>query len=235
MKILSAKLKFTAACLAFLSFFSCAANINGVISPNGSADINISLSLGQRITTLIRSFSAAGGKEAERVLDGASITRSMSNAPGISLVTFRNTSASAVEGRIVISHISEFLSSGGQFITFQQNSSGGRCVININRENASVILGNLSPEINDYLTAILAPIAIDDEMTKTEYLALVASFYNKAVSDEIASSRIRASIDFPANVKTVKGGTFSGRRAVFDIPLLDILVLETPLVYEVNW
>ena len=175
----------------------------------------------------------------QQVLDGASIARSMTGSPGISSVTFRNTSASSVEGQILISQINEFLSArnsnGGGFITFEQRNSGGRCVISLNRDNAPAILGNLSPEITDYLTAILAPIAIGDEMTKIEYLELVTSFYNKAVSDEIAASRIRASIDFPANVTFVKGGTSAGRRAVFDVPLLDLLVLETPLSYEVTW
>ena len=76
-------------------------------------------------------------------------------------------------------------------------------------------------------------------MNKNEYLELVASFYNVTISNEIASSRIRASIEFPGSVRNViapgRTGTFSGRRANFDIPLLDLLVLETPLVYEVTW
>jgi len=204
------------------------------LAANGSADITVNISLGQRITSLIRSFSEAGGMQAERIIDSASIAKSMTGSPGISSAIFRNTSASAVEGRIVISRVSEFLS-GGDFIIFEQKNSGGRCVINLNRENVPAILGSLSPDITDYLTAILAPIAIGDEMTKTEYLDLVASFYNRTVSDEIASSKIRASIEFPANVTAVKGGTSSGRRAVFEISVLDLLVLETPLVYEVIW
>jgi len=36
-------------------------------------------------------------------------------------------------------------------------------------------------------------------------------------------------------VQSVRGGTFSGRRAEFSIPLVDILVMETPLSYEVVW
>jgi len=238
----SGKWVFLTLCVCFLTFFSCTARIDGVLAANGSANLTVSMSLGQRITSLIRSFSVAGGQQADQTIDGASIARSMTGAPGISSVTFRNTSASAVEGRIVISHISEFFSaagidnnSGKRFITFEQKNSGGRCVINLDRENAPAILESLSPEITDYLTAILAPIAIGDEMTKPEYLELVASFYSKAVSDEIAASRVRASIEFPANITAVKGGSSSGRRAVFDISLLDLLVLETPLNYEVIW
>ncbi|MCL2211980.1 MAG: hypothetical protein FWB95_08780 [Treponema sp.] len=229
---LSGKGLFFALCFGFFTLFSCTARIDGSLETNGSARLTVSMSLGQRITSLIRSFSSAGGQQTEQILDGASIAKSMTGSPGVSSVTFRNTSASSVEGQILISHIDEFF---GKFITFEQKNTSGRCVININRDNASVILESLSSEVTDYLTAILAPIAIGDEMTKPEYLELVTVFYNKAVSDEISASRIRASIDFPANVKTVKGGVSSGRKAVFDVPLVDLLVLETPLNFEVTW
>jgi hypothetical protein len=81
----------------------------------------------------------------------------------------------------------------------------------------------------------MAPLATGEELDKAEYLELVASFYNRAISEEIAASRIRASLDFPGAVTSVQGGTFSGRRVTFDIPLLDLLVLETPLSYSVAW
>jgi hypothetical protein len=55
------------------------------------------------------------------------------------------------------------------------------------------------------------------------------------VADEIAAAKIRAFIDFPGPINAVKGGTYTGRRAVFEVPLLDLLVLETPLNYEIRW
>jgi hypothetical protein len=161
----------------------------------------------------------------------------MSSAPGIASVSFRNTTPSAIEGTVRISSINEFLSAAdnenpqNRFIVFEQR----RLELNINRENGSVILELLSPEIADYLNALMAPVATGEELDKSEYLELVASFYNKAISDEIAGSRIRVSIEFPGSITSVRGGTFSGRRADFDIPLLDLLVLETPVVFQVEW
>jgi hypothetical protein len=160
----------------------------------------------------------------------------MSAAPGVASASLRNTTPSAVEGQVRVSRIGDFLSAadGRGFISFSQGT-GGRCEINISRENGPVILGLLSPEIADYLNALMAPIATGENLSRAEYLELVASFYNKAISDEIAGSRIRASIEFPGTVSAVRGGTFSGRRANFDIPLADLLVLSTPLSYEVRW
>jgi len=192
------------------------------------------------MTSLIRSLAAAGGHTGPSdrpVLDGSAIAQSMSNAPGIAHVSLVNTGPSALEGAVVISNINRFLAVGETrgFVSFEQGRAGGSCEININRDNGPAILGILSPDISDYLSALMAPLATGEELTRLEYLQLVASVYSRGVSDEIAGSRIRASIDFPGQVTSVRGGTFSGRKVNFDIPLLDLLVLETPLSYEVRW
>jgi len=232
-------------CLIIFPFLSCAARINGSLNADGSASLSVNMSLEPRMTGLIRRLAAAGGATEgadSLVLDGAAIARSMAAAPGVASVVLRNTSPAAVEGTIRISNVSEFLSAADmerdpqrRFISFQQTQSGGSCRININLNNGPVILELLSMDIADYLNALMAPIATGEEMSKTEYLGLVTSVYNKPISDEIAGSRIRASIDFPGPVTRARGGTFSGRRAEFDIPLLDLLVLETPFILEVDW
>ena len=220
---------------------SCAARIDGALAANGSASLSVSMSLGQQTAALVQRLAAAGGQGGP-VLDGPAISRSMAGAGGVASATLRNTGPAALEGQIRISAISEFLAAasnraanGRGFIEFAQSGTGGRCTLNISRENGPAIIELLSPQIADFLNALMAPLATGENISKTEYLELVASFYNRAVSDEIAGSRIRAFIDFPGAVTSVSGGTFSGRRVNFDIPLLDLLVLETPLIYEVNW
>jgi hypothetical protein len=234
MKLFFRKLTFL--CFAFVPLFSCAARIDGSFAEDSSAALTVVVSLEPRMTALIRSLAAVGGQTGP-VLDGSAITQSMSGAPGVAHVSLRNTTPSAVEGQVRISRIGEFLAAadGSGFITFEQGRAGGRCVITINRENGPVILELLSAEIADYLNALMAPLATGEEISRPEYLELIAVVYNRAISDEIAGSRFRAFIEFPGVITSVTGGTFSGRRAIFDIPLLDLLVLETPLNYEVRW
>jgi len=196
------------------------------------------MSLEPRMTNLIRLLAAAGGHTDSQILDGPAIAQSMSNSSlGNVSASFRNTASAAIEGPIRIVNINHFLAAGdiGNFIFFEQGNNGGHCEIKISLDNGPVILHNLSQEIEDYLNALMAPLATGEKMSKLEYLTLVTSVYSRAISDEIAGSRIRASLDFPGLITSVKGGTFSGRRAEFDIPLLDLLVLETPLSYEVRW
>jgi hypothetical protein len=230
-----------------LSFMSCTARINGSLQANGQADLQIYAALEPRMTALIGSFAAASGtaQPGAPILNGAAMAASMSAAPGVESASFKNTSPAAIEGQVKIAKIGDFLAPGmvdgkqpGQgrgFITFEQSSSGGRCTVTISLETGPGILPLISTEMSEYLSALMAPLATDEVLTKTEYLFLVSSMYGRGIADEISKAAINASLEFPGPVQSVTGGTFSGRKAEFVIPLLDILVLETPLRYEITW
>jgi hypothetical protein len=218
---------------------SCASQINGSLGKSGQAELNVSIALQPRMAALIRNLSAATGSAAmdAPVLDGALITRSLSAAPGVASVAFRNTTPDSFEGPVRISHIGDLLAphEGTGFISFEQTAAGGRCVITLSRESGPGILSLISPEMSGYLGALMAPLATGEQIGQAEYLSLVSAVYGRAIADEIAQSSIRASIEAPGPVQSVQGGTFLGRRADFAIPLLDLLVLETPLSYELVW
>ena len=229
--------------LAFALCTSCAAQINGSLKGDGQADLQIRAALEPRMTALIGGLAAASGtaQPGAPILDGPAIAASMSAAPGVSSASFKNTAPAAIEGPIKIAKIGDFLAPDGSnkasFIVFEQNAGGGggKCAINLSRDSGPEILALISPEISDYLSALMAPLVTGETMTKAQYLILVSSVYSRNITDEISKAVVRASIEFPGTVQSAQGGTFSGKRAEFAIPLLDILVLETPLSYEVVW
>jgi hypothetical protein len=227
--------------LAFaLLCVSCTARINGSLMGDGQADLQIYAALEPRITRLLNALSAASGavQQGAPILDGPAIAASMSSAPGVASVSFANTAPSAIEGPVKIKNIGDFLGSrfSGGFIRFIPNHPvGGRCTITLNLKTGPQMLAYISPDIVAYLSALMAPLATGEAMTKKEYLQLIASIYGGGIADEIAEALLHATIDFPGPVQSVKGGTFSGKRATFAIPLVDLLVLEKPLSYEVVW
>ena len=225
--------------LAFaLLFSSCATQISGSLQTDGRADLNIFASLEPRMSALIMGFAAAAGvAPGTAILDGPSIAESMAAAPGIASVSLGNTSPVSIEGNIRASHIGDLLAGGGaDFITFEQlPGGGGRFTAGLDRDSGRAILALISPDIANYLAALMAPVATGEAMTRAEYLFLVGAVYGSGIAEEISGATIRAWIDFPGPIQSIRGGTFSGRRAEFAIPLLDVLVLETPLSYEVVW
>ena len=222
-----------------VAFSSCSARIEGVVREGGAAEISLKTSLEMRTHALISSLRDFMGDESDApILDGPSISRSMAAAPGIRSVSLGNTGPAALEGDILISDVNDFLATGtARFITFTEGQDVGSSsiVINLDRAAAPQIISRLSPEVEEYLAALLAPVVLGEVMPAQEYIALVTMVYGRPQAQEIAAAKISVSIEFPRPPTVVLGGTASGRRAEFEIPLVDLLVLETPLLYEVHW
>lgn len=231
------------AVLPALLFASCFAAINGAVGEGASADLRLRVSLGPRTAALIHTLrSFAGEANNTPILDGDAISNSMAAAPGIRSFSLKNSGPHTLDGTISLSNAGDFLSSGAanpsggsRFITYTEERDAASIVVTLDKNTAPELISRLSAEAGGYLEALMAPAVTGERMTAREYLDLVASIYGRPLSDEIAAAMIQGKIDFPRPVKAVRGGTFSGKQAVFDIPLLDILVLETPLRYEVSW
>jgi len=223
--------------LAIVIFFpSCSARINAQFIQNGSGSVQLQAGLEPNMIALLRSFSSLSGSQSGSVLDAAVLNRSLTSAKGIASSALRNTGQERVEGTIGVSHISDLLNSGAnRFVQYEASSSSGRLAIHLDRNIAPQILMQIYPEALDYLSALMAPAATGEALSKAEYLVLAESVYGKALAAEIAASRVTATITMSGAVKSVKGGTYSGREARFDIALVDLLVLEQPLNYEITW
>ena len=220
---------------------SCSARIDGVVKEGGATTLNIKTSLEPRTSALIRSLMSFMREDVNApILDGVAISRSMAAAPGINSVSLKNTGSAALEGSISIANVGSFLALSGaktRFITYTEGRTAGSSsiVIVLNRESAPEIISMLSPEIEEYLSALMAPVVLGETSTRQEYLNLLTSIYGRPLSDEIAAARIRAFIEFPRPVTEIRGGNASGKQAEFDIPITDILVLERPLYYSISW
>jgi hypothetical protein len=222
---------------------SCSARVEGSLRNDSSGELTLEASLEPRMAALIRSLSAimdSGAKGETPILDGPAIALSMSAAPGIAGVSFHNVSPTAIAGDISISAVNEFLTltaDRGRFITYEGAgpSSEGRLLIALSRSTAPQVLSLISPDVTDYLSALMAPAATGEALSKAEYLFLVSTIYGRPLSDEIAAAKIFITIDFPGPVRSIRGGTYQARRAQFELPLADLLVLEPPLEYEVRW
>jgi hypothetical protein len=223
--------------VAAVFFASCSGRITGSIQANEQGEFIIEAELAPVSARLLAPLSPTTvTARPAPVLDAGVIALSLKDAPGISSAQLRNTTPESITGGISFVKISDFLTSGAfRFITWEQNTTSGRAVITIDRKNGPQMLAMLSQDISDYLSAIMAPIATGEPLTKREYLQLVSGVYGDAIAREIEGAEIAVSIRFPGRVTLAEGGSFSGSTVRFYIRLLDILTLETPLVYETRW
>jgi hypothetical protein len=152
-------------------------------------------------------------------------------------VSLRNTGPGSVAGTVRLSRVDAFLAipEAQGSLRFIQYDPAGKLAITLDRNSAPRLLSLFSPEITNYLSALMAPAATGIALPEAEYLDLVSSVYGRPMAEEIAASRITAVITFPGPVTSVRGGAASGTQARFEIPLLKLLVLENPLEYEAAW
>jgi hypothetical protein len=221
---------------------SCTARIDGTLRSGGSAELKLRAALGARTSALIRSLqSLMGGAPGDRILDGPALARSLSAAPGIASVFLENTGPAAIEGTITVARIGDLLSPAApgpgmeRFVTWEESGGGGRLRLNLDRNSAPAVIALISPEVTAYMEALMAPAVTGEQLSRGEYLDLVAAVYGRPLADEIAAARIQLFLEFPRPVAGIRGGTASGNRAEFSLPLAELLVLESPLVYEVSW
>jgi len=229
----------------FAVLVSCSGRISGQLVQDGSGTLQIQAGLEPNMIALIQNVRDTNGGQGGGMLDAAALNRALQTAPGIASSALRNTGQEKIDGSVRVSNMGELLNTGTvRFITYTAPSGAvpGRLTIHLDRHNAPQVLKQLSPEAVYYLSLLLAPAATGEAVSRAEYLTQVELVYSmikgvdgKALAEEIAASRIKAVITLPGTVKSIKGGTASGREARFDIPLTDILVLEKALDYEITW
>jgi len=217
---------------------SCTTSINTIIYDGGSADLDMDTSLLPRTIALINSLrSFAGEDTGSPILDASSIALSLSMSMGVGSISLGNTDNASLEGRISISDIGNFLAGEGEqrLITYTIESNNSSIAVNLSMANAPQIISMLSPDVEEYLIAFMAPCVTGEIYTKDEYLGLLSMVYGNALAAEIANAAININIILPGTIKSAIGGIYSGNRIAFNIPLVDLMVLEDALIYEIHW
>jgi hypothetical protein len=219
----------------------CTLNLSGTVRANteggAAADLNVHTVLKKNTAALFDALNKDGGTSA---LDATYINEGLAAAPGIAASALKNKSAQEIEGKINISRLETMLSAqkpaaGSDGIGYKKTEGGGVFTVKLNRKNGGALLANISPDFADYVSVFFAPIATGEELSKQAYLDLLREVYGAPIADEVNASVITLSLDFPANIKSAQGLRYSGSRARIELPLVDLLVLEHEINYEITW
>lgn len=235
--------------LLFFALTSCSARVDGTLFQDGSAELYLDTGLEPGMAKLIATLSNYSANSVPEddvpLLDAMAISASFGQAPGVASVILQNKDERSLGGTIQIHTVDELLhhsppeaaahTSAARFIRYERRSQGGQLLISLEREAGPELLSLVSPEIAEYLSALMAPIATGEVLDPQEYLDLVQMVYGETIARELQDAKIHADITVPGLIESVRGGTFSDRKASFTIDLLDILVLAKPLDYIISW
>ncbi|MDR0550747.1 MAG: hypothetical protein LBG72_01880 [Spirochaetaceae bacterium] len=234
----------TRACLlcgAFLIFLAsgCSLNMNTTLAANGSCEVALDAKFKPAAAALFKSLNTdAQGTAAVNVLDAEIINKGLLASKGVSAARITNTAPDALSGKVNISKLETFISGGGGAaspVHFESTPLGGRFSLMLNLKTGGDFLSAISPDLADYVSALFAPAATGESLSRAEYLKVVSDAYGKKISDEIAVSNLNLRFRFPAPIKSAKGLKYNGAEAFVDLPLTDVLTLEKELAFEVIW
>ncbi|MDR0539392.1 MAG: hypothetical protein LBG74_02660 [Spirochaetaceae bacterium] len=172
----------------------------------------------------------------DTVIDAELFNKGISASKGIKSARLKNIGPASIAGTIEVSKLDVFISGARQApVVFENVPSGGKFALTLTIETGEAFLSSISPDLADYVSALLAPIATGERLSRQEYLDLIAGVYGKKIAAEIAGSTIKLLMRFPAPVKRARGLSYKSNTAVLELPLTAVLVLENELVWEVEW
>lgn len=186
---------------------------------------------------------AAGGASAASVsiFDAPGITASL-KATGLSVQSVTVDGASLAVSALVAKP--ETLLAGSVAV----NPGDKTFKATVDRKAVNAAIGLMPASTRDYLDLLMAPVFTGEAMTTSEYRELIGAAYGKTIAGELDAARFTLTVKTPGPVKNAKidasapgsngaSGTVktAGSEAVFTIPLITLLVLESPLTAEVGW
>ncbi len=228
--------------IAIASLASCAARYDAVLREDGSARITVSARLATSALRLAENLAAfsSGPSRASNAspIDAASIGSSLRGAPSVSAVTMSNGVDGALSGSFTVQSLEALLADrlpGTNPIVFRSSASGGSLSLRLDKESVPELLLLASPELNDWLTALFAPIATGESLSKEEHRSLLAAFYSEQLADDLYASKVTLTLTLPGPVASISGGTAKGSDATFVLSMGDLLLMESPIQLSCSW
>lgn len=220
--------------ILLLLFTSCSFTMTATLRSDNQIEVSYSGAIKPKMTELLKGFNSAPGAKNSPLISAASVSASLLKISELSRISVKETDSQALVGSLWITD-PEKLSRRFPFISHKLGSGESVLTFMVSRESAPQLLSLFTEDVRDYLDALMAPVVSGEKLTNAEYLALVASVYGKTIAQEIESSRLALDIKVPGKISKVIGGTAAESRASFSIPLVDLLVLQKPLIYQVLW
>lgn len=224
----------------------CSARMDITLMADGAAHSVVDVAFQEHFMRVLANLS---GMSDEVILDPEAINRALAQAPGIVSSSLGTVSGSQLQGDVRAHDFNALFAQTGSerlrgleapaSVEWREAKSGvkraGSVTFSLDRHNAPIFVSTLSPDIVDYLTALMAPLASGEEMDKSEYLDSVEALYGPGVAQEIREGRMILTLAVPGKISKASKGSYSGNKLIWELPLLDILVLESPLSLQFEW
>lgn len=166
--------------ITILIFTSCTTELTLTLKQDDSVDICFEGGAGDAFTKMLLATSGATGMSA---IDTEEITFELAKAG------FDNVRVSAKDTSVKIT-MTDKKRSSYIFESGIVKYAGGKLAVNLSRKSLEDFYASSDEQIRMMLDLFLAPVFNDENMSESEYLEMLASFYGKSAAKEVETSLV---------------------------------------------
>ncbi len=229
---------FSVLSLIALAMSSCGARADMALNADHSASLDLSVEVPVAIEAKLRQFAPAASPQS--MFDAAAISSSVA-ARGISVRTSVAPDSRSWRGVFKSADLEKLLASDkdlASVFSFSRGPGWASIRLRIDRSNAPAI-ARLFPGLDGQLLESLQPPALyDNPVNASEYRTMLTGLLGKAAVAALDGASIVLTASFPGPIMESSGGLkvdASRRTASLAIPALEVLVLEQPIVFFLEW
>lgn len=207
-----------------ISFFGCTPTMEVQAQADGNYTISYDVTLGKVFMDTVTSVSGASSSEIAPIFDEKSFQSQLSDA-GLSNVSVKTPSANRITIFAPVPKNGRDIFSKANLISNERVSGKNTLTITFSPESVRAIYNTLPEITRSYVDLFMAPVFTGDSMPKNEYAELVSMVYGKSLADELLNASLSLVLVSPDKKAQKK----------FQIPIVDLMLLEKPMSFSINW
>lgn len=224
---------------AALTFTSCGADASFTANTDKSTNIEVNLNFGQAISNTLKALTGSG--DFSKMLSEGDLSSAFEKSDlTLAKAKWISQTELTLQGKIAAPEKQTILLTDKglkikDFVNCQSNS----LELNLSPDTIQGLVSALPEDSQYMLDLFMAPVFTGEAMSADEYLMLLSSVYGKDIGDELKAASINFKMTCPAGKKLLSAQGKSIRKntnsAQVSLPLVDFLVLSSPLNYKITW
>ncbi len=260
--MLRAARSFLAACslaailLGILALAACSASQTLFIHRDGSGSTTLHIEVSRLLREYIASLNEATGASGagagtsgsgspagsaasgDRIFDLEATRKGFEAQPGVTVRSVSSVSPGVMDAELSFESLSNIFARNAGLGTSQAlvlSQAGGLTTlrIHLDRSNYRQVAG-LFPLLDSPVLQTLGP-QVDQKVTTDDYLEMIKFAIGEDGPGLVRKSSIVITVRPDGEIVSQTGGTVSGGAVVFRVPLLRVLVLDSPLDYSLTY
>ncbi len=214
---------------------ACSARLDGKLDAAGRAEFSVKVSMPGGLASKLRAM--AGMPAALPLFDAAAAKKALEERAGVAAVEASCPDPDSLELSITVGDLAAALSSPDIEGLVERGAADGTQSLRIllSREHGKALLA-LVPGLDPALVEALSPPALgDNDSSKQDYREALASIIGTKSLPALDAASVSMALKVPGRIISSSGGRAEGSTWTASIPLLDILVLESPIELKLSW